>query len=150
MFRPLVFALLTAVLVPAQPAWAGKNYIAGVVKDRNNQPVVRAQVKLVPELTTKGTFLMVTDAQGRFLVDYLRTDDGLRTHLAKKSKYKLEIFKPGYHIDTREFFYKRGDVTLDPITLVEDTVRIDEGSLDLADNLQRTDAQNGGGSYEGQ
>jgi len=145
--RGLTLLVLGALLAPS--ALAGRNFIAGVVQDRNGDPVPRAQIKLVPEEEDKGTFLMVTDSEGRFTIDYLREDDGSRTKLARKTNYDLEIFKAGFHIQTKKFFYKRGDVTLDAITLVEDSIRIDADTTNLPGNIERTDAGSGGGSYEG-
>lgn len=144
--RLVVAAVLMAWTAPALAA----NAIAGVVNDRNGEPVPRAQVRLVPEDEDRGTFLMVTDSEGRFLVDYLREEDGARSKLAKKTNYSLEIFKAGFHVETRDFFYKKGEVRLDTIVLVEDTIRVEESNVDLAGGLERIDTQSGGGSYEGQ
>ncbi|MBN2800008.1 MAG: carboxypeptidase regulatory-like domain-containing protein [Deltaproteobacteria bacterium] len=148
MHRALITLVLSLSL--AAPALAGNNLISGAVSDRNGQPVARAQVRLVPEDPAKGTFLMVTDPEGRFLIDYLREADGDRSKLARKTRYQLEIFKPGYHVLAQDFYYKRGEVHLDTITLVEDTVRIEETPIDLSGNLERGDTGSGGGSYEGQ
>lgn len=145
----MVRTWLLPLFLLAQPAWAGNHAISGVVTDRNGAPIARAQVRLVPEDERRGTFLMVTDPEGKFLIDYLREADGDRTKLAKKMGYSLEIFKPGYHTISNRFFYKRGEVRLDTVVLLEDTIRVEEDSLDLSNHLER-DSASGGGSYEGQ
>lgn len=147
MTRLILLLLASSLVAPA--AWAG-NFIAGQVLDRNGDPVVRAQVKLQPDNEEKGTFLMVTDSDGRFVIDYLRDSEGDRTKLAKKTNYELEVFKAGFHIETRQFFYKRGPVEMEEITLTEDTVRIDDVKINIAGSLERKGDQESGHSYEGQ
>ena len=142
-------AIRTTALVVAlglsSSALAGKHAIVGQVVDRNGQPVDRAIVSLEP-----GNVQLVTDREGRFLIDYLRDETGERTKLAKKSDYTLEIFKAGYHIETRAFFFKRGTVEVDRVTLVRDTIEMadDTSGMDPADFDQAT--HSAGANYEGQ
>jgi len=144
LFRVLAVAL-AAVMLAAAPAQAGHKFIQGVVKDRNGDPIDRAVVSLKP-----GNVQLVTDREGRFLVDYLRDDDGERTKLAKKTDYTIEVFKPGYHIQSLKFYYKKGELDLKPFTLVEDTIKIEDEGENLDPALYSDRTTNSGATYEGQ
>jgi hypothetical protein len=122
-----------------------KNAIAGQVVDRNGKPVERVIVTLEP-----GNIQLVTDAEGRFLIDYVRDDAGERRKLTRKVDYVLEAFKTGFHVEGREFFYKRGLVEMETITLREDTLQILDDGADLDPTLLGDPTQATGATYEGQ
>jgi hypothetical protein len=138
-------ALLALAFALAAPAEAGRNFISGQVMDRNGEPVQRAIITLSP-----GNVQLVTDAEGRFLIDYLRDEAGERTRLLRKTNYDLEIFKPGYHTAKTSFFYKRGGVVLDPTTLKEDTIEVADDGQNLDPGLFGDRTQGSGATYEGQ
>ena len=119
--------------------------ISGSVMDRNGSPIERAIVSLEP-----GNVELITDSDGGFIIDYLRADDGERIKLDKRTDYTVSVFKPGYHDADTSFFYKRGELFLEPLTMVEDTIRV-ETSQDNIDPDQYPDrAQNHGAAYEGE
>lgn len=138
-------SLLLLLALSAPTAHAGRNAIAGQVFDRNGQPVNRAIVALRP-----GNVELVTDRQGRFLIDYLRDEDGSRTRLARKTDYALEVFKPGYHVHTVDLFFKRGAVDLPAITLVEETITVEDQAENLDPGLYKDPTHAAGANYEGQ
>lgn len=135
---------LAAGLVLATPALA-RNAISGEVRDRNGAPLDRVVITLKP-----GNVQLVTDREGRFLVDYLRDDEGERTRLSKKTDYAIEIFKPGFHVEKRAFFYKKGELLLDPFTMVEETIAIRDDGQNLDPEIYSTGTTNTGATYEGQ
>ena len=138
------FATLACLLLPST-ALAGRHFIAGQVVDRNGEPVDRAVVSLTP-----GRVELVTDREGRFLIDYLRDDDGERIKLSKKTDYQLEVFKPGFHAETRSFFYKKGSMELKAFTMVEETIDIRDEGENLDPELFSEQTSNTGATYEGQ
>lgn len=137
--------LIAAMLSLAPPAFAGRHSIAGQVLDRNGQPVERAIITLSP-----GNVQLVTDAEGRFLIDYVRDDAGERAKLLKKTDYTVEVFKPGYHIEKISFFYKRGPVAVDPIELTEETIKVDDDGANIDPGLFTDRTHGSGATYEGQ
>ena len=126
-------------------ACASHRAITGSVLDRNGDPIERAIVSVHP-----GGVEIVTDQNGRYVIDYLRTTDGDRTELRKKTDYQLEAFLPGYHITRASLSYRRGKVEADPITLVPDTVRMSETDADLDPSLYPDRSQSAGTTYEGE
>ena len=134
---------MTAILLLV--ACAGHRAITGTVLDRNGDPIERAIVSVKP-----GGVEIVTDENGRYVIDYLRTEDGNRTELRKKTDYQLEAFLPGYHITRSSLSYRRGKVEADPITLVPDTVRMSESDADLDPTLYPDRSQSAGTTYEGE
>lgn len=138
-------ALAAALLAVPTVAQAARHQISGEVQDRNGDPLDRAIISLDP-----GNVQLVTDREGRFLIDYLRDEDGERTRLDKKTDYTLEVFKPGYHVESLEFYYKRGPVELKPITLVEETIEIRDDGENLDPELYSERNSNVGATYEGQ
>lgn len=143
-FVTMLVALFALLVVPVS-AQAGRHYISGVVLDRNGDPLDRAILTLKP-----GNVQLVTDREGRFLIDYLRDEDGERTKLAKRTDYEIEIFKPGYHLDSRKFYYKAGPLELKPFTLVEETIQIRDDGENLDPALYSDRTTNSGATYEGQ
>ncbi len=140
-----VALILLATLSVAVPAHAARHYITGVVKDRNGAPLDRAVITLAP-----GNVQLVTDREGRFLIDYLRDDEGERTRLSKRTDYALEVFKPGYHIQSERFYYKAGPLELQALTLVEETIKVRDEGENLDPDLYVEPTTNVGATYEGQ
>jgi hypothetical protein len=138
------FLSLVALLL-SLPAFAGRNAIGGQITDRNGDPIERASVSLAP-----GNVSLVTDAEGRFAIDYLRDAAGTRTHLDKKTEYKLEVYKPGFHPYSVAVYYKKGAVELEVITLAEDAVRIEEVPVNLDPGAYTDPTHSAGANYEGQ
>jgi len=140
-FRSLA---LLALLVPGV-AWAKKPVIYGSVVNRNGDAVARVNVKLSP-----GNVEIITDESGKFSIDYLRDEEGNRVKLSKRTDYEIELFKVGYHASSMKFYFKRGELFLEPATLKEDTISV-KGGQDNIDPGQYPDrAQSSGGSYEGE
>ena len=143
--RKLTSLGLLAAILWASPAEAARNQISGRVIDRNGEPVTRAIVSLVP-----GNVELVTDRDGRFVIDYARDKYGDRTRLAKKTDYKLEIFKPGFHTHVESFYYKRGELVFPTFTLASETIRVEDDRMDLDPELHQNQTQSTGATYEGQ
>lgn len=137
--------LLVFGLAVSPPAEAAKPGINGQVLDRNGLPVARAVVTLTP-----GNVQLITDNEGKFLIDYVRSNDGARARLTKKVEYVLEVFKPGYNLEKRKFFYKRGLITVDAITLAEDTIQVDGDGENIDPGLFSDRTHSSGATYEGQ
>ena len=147
----LVSALALTSSLAAAPALAGNHYIAGRIIDRNGDPIDQAVVTLRPKDADKDVNVqLVTDREGRFLVDYLRDDEGERTKLAKRSDYAIEVYKPGFHIREVEVYYKKGELQVDTVMMTEDTITVhdDDAELDPDGYDQRTHSS--GANYEGQ
>ncbi len=140
-----LFGLLALSSLVAPEAVAGRHQIIGRVIDRNGEPVARAIVSL-----DAANVELVTDRDGRFVIDYARDRYGERTRLAKKTDYKLEIFKPGFHTHTEAFYYKRGTHEFATFTLSSETIRIEDDRMDLDPELHQTQTQSTGATYEGQ
>jgi len=145
-------ALVVAFLLGPSLALAGTHSIATRVTDRNGSGLGRTIVSLTPKEDDAKPYTveLVTDRQGNVLIDYLRDSDGERTKLAKKTEYVLEVFKPGYHPFSTSFYYKKGELTLDPVVLVEETIEVEDiaENLDPATTPESTHAA--GANYEGQ
>ena len=105
----------------------------------------RAIISLEP-----GNVQLVTDREGRFLIDYLRDDDGERIRLAKRMDYELEVFKPGFHTQTFNFYYKKKGLMLDTFTLVEETIEVQDHGENIDPTLYSDQTTNTGATYEGQ
>ena len=58
------------------------------------------------------------------MVDYLRDDSGERIKLKRRTDYGIEIFKPGFHVLSQEFYFKRGELLMEPMVLKEDSIRV--------------------------
>lgn len=136
--------MMLATLAIAASANA-KNLISGQIVDRNGEPVNRAIISLEP-----GNVQLVTDRQGFFLIDYLRDEDGERSKLLKKTDYKVEVFKPGYHTHAVSLFFKRGEVAMEAITLTEDSIEIQDQGENLDPSVYQDTTHSAGANYEGQ
>ncbi len=142
---------LFALVVGPGAAFAGTHSVAAQVVDRNGQGLGRTRVTLVPKADeAKRSVELVTDREGRFLVDYLRDPAGERTKLAKKVEYQLEVYKPGYHVVTMTFPYRRGELALQPVVLVEETIEVEALPEDLAPAVDLENTHAAGANYEGQ
>lgn len=137
--------LLVALLGASSVASAARNEINGQVLDRQGEPVHRAIISLEP-----GNVELVTDRDGRFLIDYLRDDDGERSRLKRKIDYTVEVFKPGYHTESYTFYYKRGRQEVPTFTIKEETIKISDDGQDLDPELYQDQTQSSGATYEGQ
>lgn len=125
---------------------ASHHRVLGQVVDRNGQPVPRATITLSP-----GDLSLVTDQDGRFLIDYVRSgDDGRRVPIPGRHDYTIELFKPGFNVDTVDFFYARGMLDLGRIELVEETIEVRDDELDLDVGLFNNPTHAAGANYEGQ
>lgn len=133
------------LILGSHGAWAGGHSISGQIINRNGKPVDQAIVSLKP-----GNVEMMTDREGRFVIDYLRDEEGLRLKLTKRTTYDLEVFKVGYHIETRQFFYKRGEVSIETIRLTEDTIQVHDDDANLSESLGNKPTHSAGANYEGQ
>lgn len=142
MSRFVLLLLLTAAT--AAPAHAGRHSIAASVVTRNGTPVGRAIIKLSP-----GNVELVTDREGRFLIDYLRDDEGERVRLGKKTDYALDVFKVGFHAQQATFYYKKGEVVLPDIVLVEETIEVEDAPENI-DPASEATTHAAGANYEGQ
>lgn len=141
-------------LLAASAALAGRSSIAGEILDRNGAPVSRAVVSLAPlpgdRPEPPAAVELVTDREGRFLVDYLRDDGGGRVRLRKKVDYTLEVFKPGYHVYTARLTYRKGELRVDPVTMIEETLEVSDFPENLDPALYGHPTQASGATYEGQ
>ena len=139
------YSLVLALLLAPSVAYAGKHSIAGTVSDRNGDALERVNVTLKP-----GNVEIITDETGHFLIDYLRDDEGNRVKLAKRTDYTASFFKVGFHEETLAFSYKRGELVLEPVTLKEDTIKVDPSADNIDPATFPDRQQNAGGSYEGE
>jgi hypothetical protein len=137
-------AVLLLAMMPSVAMAKGKA-IAGTVVDRNGQPVEKVNVSLNP-----GNVELVTDQDGAFRFEYLRDEAGERVKLARKTTYQVTCFKVGYHEATVEITYQHGELILEPLTLKEDTIRVENIGDNIDPGVYSDKAQNSGGSYEGE
>ena len=135
----------TLLLLPTLIGCAGHHAISGVVTDRNGRPLDRVIVSLEP-----GGVELVTDQQGAFTIDYLRDEEGRRVRLAKRTDYKLSLIKPGYNVSREAFFYKRGELALEALTMVEDVIEVDPSDDDIDPTRFRDRTHSSGSNYEGE
>lgn len=135
----------TLLLALMLGACAPKKAILGTVQDRNGKPVPRAIVSLDP-----GNVELVTSSEGTFTIDYQRDPEGRRLPLETRTSYTVQVLKPGFHASSQKIYFKRGTLTMDTITLLEDTIDVGaaEGELDPARFPDR--AQSEGSTYEGE
>lgn len=138
-------ALMLLLLLSPAAAFAKGHAIAGAVVDRNGKPVERVNVALTP-----GNVELVTDQDGAFRFDYLRDEAGNRVKLARKTEYTVSYFKVGYHEERVVFQYKRGELILEPVTLKEEIIHVQDPADNIDPGQFPDKAQNSGGSYEGE
>lgn len=143
--RVFLGALAVLALVFPSTAWANKHAVTGTVLDRNGEPLERVNVTVFP-----GNVEIITDETGKFLVDYLRDEEGNRTRMQKRTEYSVTFFKLGYHEEKVTFFYKRGEHVLDAVTLKEETIKVDPSSDNIDPAGVTNRQQDAGGSYEGE
>lgn len=126
-------------------ALAASHMIGGRVVDRNGEPLSRAVVSLAP-----GNVELVTDRDGRFLIDYLRDEQGERVKLGKKTEYTLEVFKAGFHTFQVPVSYKRGELEVETVTMIEESIDVQDFPENLDPALYTKATQSAGATYEGQ
>lgn len=142
---------LMALMLSTVPAAAGNHYIAGRIIDRNGDPIDQAVITLRPKDPEKQVeFQLVTDREGRFLVDYLRDQEGDRAKLSKRSDYEIEVYKPGFHTRELDFYYKKGELQVDTLMMTEDTIAVHDDDADLDANAFEQSTHSSGANYEGQ
>jgi hypothetical protein len=124
---------------------ARHHLIRGSVVGRNGEPVERVLVSLEP-----GGVEVVTDEQGAFLIDYVRNPEGERKKLSKRTNYTLSAYKAGFHDQAMEFYFKRGELTLEPLSLTADSIVIKPGEDSIDPKLYPDRSQNNGAAYEGE
>ena len=138
------FLALIILLLPVA-SLAGKHSISGQVVNRNGKPMEHVIVSLSP-----GNVELITDREGRFMIDYLRDDDGMRTRLKRRAEYTIELFKVGFHIETRSVFYKRGPAVIETVRMVEESIQVHDDGADLTESLDSEPTHSAGANYEGQ
>jgi hypothetical protein len=126
-------------------ACAGPNAISGTVTDRSGRPVDRAIVSLDP-----GNIELVTDREGRFVIDYLRDEHAERVRLRPKTEYSLEVFKAGFHVETRAVPYRRGPLDVGELALTAETLEVQHDGRNLLPTLQGERTTGASSTYEGQ
>ena len=129
--------------------------IAGAVLDRNGSPVVGVIVSVEPgpnQSSGEGVTRVevLTDAEGRWSVDYLRNTVGERVRLARRTRYRVEAFRVGYHVVDAEFDYRRGEVEVAPLTLTEDAIRVAAPEDDIDPGRFNRPSQATGATFEGE
>lgn len=144
---PRALALLAglAVTATALSGCASKRVIYGSIVDRNGRPMDRVIVSLDP-----GGVELITDSEGNFSIDYLRDEAGERVKLEKKTDYTLEAFRTGYHVQRLDFYFKRGELFLDPVTMKEDTIRLQASEDDIDPSRFPDRTHSAGSNYEGE
>jgi len=138
-------ALTMAALALGLSGCAANHAIIGSVVDRNGEPMDRVIISLQP-----GGVELVTDSDGNFIIDYLRDEDGERVKLARKTDYQIELFRTGYHISNENFYFKRGEYFLEPITMSEDTIRLKASDDDIDPDKYPQYTHSAGSNYEGE
>ena len=126
-------------------AGCGPHIIEGQIIDRNGRPVPRAIVGIAP-----GNVEIVTDGEGNFMLDYLRDETGERVKLKRRTDYGIEIFKPGYHVLNQDFYYKRGELLMEPLVLKEDSIRVIGSDELYSPDDHRDRTHSSGQSLEGE
>lgn len=119
--------------------------ISGTVVDRNGRPLDHVIVAMHP-----GGVELITDSEGQFTIDYLRDERGGRTRLETRTEYEIQLLKPGFHEESTRFRYTRGDLSLPPLTLIEETLKVDASDDDLDPNTYGQRANSDGSNYEGE
>ena len=141
--RPLALAGLSLSLSGA--GCAARQAITGKVVDRNGDPIDRVIVSLTP-----GDVELLTDSDGGFAIDYMRDEKGQRVRLERRRDYSVEMFRLGYHVGQTTVTYKRGELVMEPVTLTEDTVRMEAPEVEVDPGQFRDRTQGSGATYEGE
>lgn len=137
---PLALGLALALLTGC-----AARRISGQVVDRNGDPVSGAVVSIAP-----GDVEVVTDGEGVWSIDYLRDAAGERVRLSPRTSYAIEVFRVGFHVVSSKFDYKNGEVAVETVTLVEDTIRVGAPEDDLDPSRYERPSQATGATYEGE
>ena len=142
---PLLARTLVLLALTLTAGCANKRVIQGQVVDRNGQPMDRVIISLDP-----GGVELVTDSAGAFSIDYLRDEEGERVKLSKKTDYTLEAFRTGYHVERMDFYFKRGELILEPVTMKEDTIQLRASQDDIDPPRFPDRTHSAGTAYEGE
>jgi hypothetical protein len=134
----------TLLLLTLGAGCATRHALIGKVVDRNGDPMDRVIVSVEP-----GGVEILTDQDGSFAVDYLRDAQGERIRLKRRTDYTLEAFRTGYQPGVAEVAYRRGELQVSPITMVEDTIEVSAGNH-VIDPERATRAGSTGATYEGE
>lgn len=138
-------ALCALCLGPLVAGCAAKSAISGAVVDRNGDPVERVIVSLDP-----GDVELLTDTDGAFRINYMRDETGQRVKLDRRRTYTIELFRLGYHVSRQDVSYTRGELILEPITLTEDTVRVEAPAAEIDPGSLKERPEGAGATYEGE
>ena len=133
------------LLVPALGACATRSAISGAVVDRNGDPIERVIVSLDP-----GDVELLTDPDGAFRINYMRDESGQRVRLERRRTYTVELFRLGYHVGQKNVEYRRGELVLEPFTLVEDTIRVQAPVHEVDPGTVEGRPEGAGATYEGE
>ncbi|MEL6350085.1 MAG: carboxypeptidase-like regulatory domain-containing protein [Myxococcota bacterium] len=136
---------LMLVSAVALSGCAAKRAITGQILDRNGDPIDRVVVSIEP-----GNVELVTDSDGRFVINYLRKADGTRIYLSPRQAYRIEAFRTGYHVQAMDVDYHNGAMSLAPITLVEDIVKVQQSEADIDPEQFQDRTHSSGANYEGE
>jgi hypothetical protein len=140
--RLIAVVLGLAIIGTAQ---AKGRAIEGQVVDRNGQGLGMVSVSLAP-----GNVEIVTEPDGSFRIDYLRDARGERIKIGRRTEYQVVLFRVGWHEQQLAVSYRRGELSLAPITLQEDIIRVENSDENIDPGSHTDPAQNAGGSYEGE
>ncbi len=140
-----MIALTLALLAQlSSQALAAPPAIEGRVIDRNGQPVRNVVIGVSP-----GNLQLSTDVDGRFVIAYLRDEAGERIKIKRRTRYSLDFFKPGYHVQKLDFDYVRGALAIAPIALVPDVIDVQDMGENLDPAIYAGDPTSAGAAYEG-
>ena len=137
--------ILSVLVLCGVTGCAQHHAITGSIIDRNGEPIESVIVSVAP-----GDVEILSDERGGFVVDYLRDESGERVKLLRRTDYEVSAFKAGYHEAKTRFYFKRGELQLEAITMREDTIRVDAGDENLDPAAYPDRAQNNGAAYEGE
>ncbi len=93
----------------------------GRVVDRNDQPLKRVTI-----LVTPGNGELISNKWGEYEIDRLHADDGSPIPLSPGEDYTINAWKPGYHETTQIFRFDGGVQEIPTITLIEDTIKLED------------------------
>ncbi len=93
----------------------------GRVVDRNDQPLKRVTILVSP-----GNGELISNKWGEYEIDGLHDDEGNRIPLTRGQDYTINAWKPGYHETTQIFRFEGGVQEIPTITLIEDSIKLED------------------------
>ena len=78
-----------------------------------------------------GNVEVITDSKASTESTIYGMNGGTESQSIEKFEYRLEAFRLGFHIHETAVFYKRGELNVSPVTLTEDTIRIQPNQLSI-------------------